>query len=733
MGFFSPGNSTRRYLAIWYTNASSYTVVWVANRNTPLQNNSGVLKLNEKGIRELLSATNGAIWSSNISSKAVNNPVAYLLDLGNFVVKSGHDTNKNSFLWQSFDYPTDTLMSGMKLEWNIETGLERSLTSWKSVEDPAEGEYASKIELRGYPQLVRFKGPDIKTRIGSWNGFTVSARDLSNLHQNRNASFAALRSQVSNQSKHFAAAQSTSGSDPVYATFQCRNYLSNTDCTTCFDAAAANIRNCSTGNTAHLVYDGCILRYLNSVFLDNSIIFSSHTFCGNQTADESTAFGTVGLQVLMDLQIATPKISGYFAATKTHVAGGAIYAFAQCAETLTPDTCLNCLSNQLSNIQGCLPNTNGRAIDPSGCFMRYSETPYFADNQTTDISLFLKQGPGGSMRKWVTIGGGLAAYTLGATELKAVTKYKYSDLKAATKNFSEKNKLGEGGFGAVYKGTMKNGKDVAVKKLLSGKSSKIDDEFESEVTLISNVHHKNLVRLLGCCSKGQERILVYEYMANNSLDKFLFGKRKGSLNWRQRYDIILGTARGLAYLHEEFHVSVIHRDIKSGNILLDEELQPKIADFGLAKLLPGDQSHLSTRFAGTLGYTAPEYALHGQLSEKADTYSYGIVVLEIISGRKSTNVNVVDDDIEDDYLLRQSWTLYESGKHLELVDKTLNPNKYDPEEVKKVIGIALLCTQASPAMRPAMSEVVVQLSSNDLLEHMRPSMPIFFESNLRAP
>ncbi|KAL5170716.1 Cysteine-rich receptor-like protein kinase 42 [Glycine soja] len=531
---------------------------------------------------------------------------------------------------------------------------------------------------------------------------TVSARDLSNLYQNRNASFAALRSQVSNQSKHFAAAQSTSGSDPVYATFQCRNYLSNTDCTTCFDAAAANIRNCSTGNTAHLVYDGCILRYLNSVFLDNSIIFSSHTFCGNQTADESTAFGTVGRQVLMDLQIAIPKISGYFAATKTQVAGGAMYAFAQCAETLTRDTCSNCLSNQLSNIQGCLPNTNGRAIDPAGCFMRYSETPYFADNQTTDISLFLKQGPGGSMSKWVTIGGGLAgallvvillslfpwyrrsqspkrvprAYTLGATELKAATKYKYSDLKAATKNFSEKNKLGEGGFGAVYKGTMKNGKVVAVKKLLSGKSSKIDDEFDSEVTLIT---------------------------------------------------------RGLAYLHEEFHVSVIHRDIKSGNILLDEELQPKIADFGLAKLLPSDQSHLSTRFAGTLGYTAPEYALHGQLSKKADTYSYGIVVLEIISGRKSTDVNVVNDDNEDDYLLRQAWKLYESGKHLELVDKSLNLNNYDSEEVKKVIGIALLCTQASSAMRPAMSEVVVQLNSNDLLEHMRPSMPIFFESNLRAP
>ncbi|XP_020205665.1 cysteine-rich receptor-like protein kinase 2 [Cajanus cajan] len=163
-----------------------------------------------------------------------------------------------------------------------------------------------------------------------------------------------------------------------------------------------------------------------------------------------------------------------------------------------------------------------------------------------------------------------------------------------------------------------------------GKSSKMEDDFEGEVKLISNVHHRNLVRLLGCCIKGRERILVYEYMANSSLDKFIFGSRRGSLNWKQRYHIILGTARGLAYLHEEFHVSIIHRDIKTANILLDDDLQPKIADFGLARLLPGDRSHLSTKFAGTLGYTAPEYAMHGQLSEKADTYSYGIVVLEIM-------------------------------------------------------------------------------------------------------
>ncbi|KAG4995179.1 hypothetical protein AAZX31_11G214300 [Glycine max] len=600
----------------------------------------------------------------------------------------------------------------------------------------------------GDPQLFLLK----------WECGVVSVHDLSNFNQNRNAILADLRVQVRNQSKYFATAESTSGADPVYAMFQCRNYLSKNDCAACFAATATNIRNCSAGNTGRIVYDGCFLRYENNDIFDHSFISGLHTLCGNQTADESTGFGAVGRQVMMDLQIATPKISGYFAATKTQVAGGVIYAFAQCAEILTQETCSDCLSIAQSGIQDCLPNTDGRGVNPPVCFMRYSETPFFADNQTTDISPYLKQGGGVSIKNWVVIvSGGVAGALLvvilislfwwhrrsqsptrvprsiimGATELKGPTKYKYSDLKAATQNFSEKNKLGEGGFGAVYKGTMKNGKVVAVKKLISGNSSNIDDEFESEVTLISNVHHRNLVRLLGCCSKGQERILVYEYMANASLDKLLFGQRKGSLNWKQRRDIILGTARGLTYLHEEFHVSITHRDIKSANILLDEQLQPRISDFGLVKLLPGDKSHITTRFAGTLGYIAPEYALHGQLSEKADTYSYGIVVLEIISGQKSTNVKVLDDDGEDEYLLRRAWKLYERGMHLELVDKSLDPYSYDAEEMKKVIGIALLCTQALAAMRPNMSEVVVLLSSNDLLEHMRPSMPIIIESNLR--
>ncbi|XP_019439539.1 PREDICTED: cysteine-rich receptor-like protein kinase 2 [Lupinus angustifolius] len=583
--------------------------------------------------------------------------------------------------------------------------------------------------------------------------FNVTTNNLHTFFGSINGTLSEIRAQVSNQSKHFATAQEAKGEILAFSMFQCRNYLSKKNCLGCFDTATTQIQNCSHANGARIIYDGCFLRYESESFYDQTTQPGNGVSCGNKTAKE-TQFDATGKQALLNLQIATPRIKGFYAATKTQVGGSAIYATAQCVETATENDCLACMVVGYNNLQTCLPNTDGRAYD-AGCFMRYSETAFFADNQTIDITSYLKQG-GGSTKKWAIIGGGVGGVSLvvilltlfvchrrskkpkraprgdilGATELKGPLNYKYRDLKAATKNFSDENKLGEGGFGDVYKGTLKNGKVVAVKKLILGQSTKMEDDFESEVKLISNVHHRNLVRLLGCCSKGQERILVYEYMANSSLDRFLFGNKKGSLNWKQRYGIILGTARGLGYLHEEFHVSIIHRDIKTGNILLDDDFQAKIADFGLARLLPGDRSHLSTRFAGTLGYTAPEYAIHGQLSEKADTYSYGIVVLEIISGIKSTDVKIDDDGHE--YLLQRAWKLYERGMHLELVDKDLDPDEFDAEEVKKIIEIALLCTQASAAARPTMSQVVVLLISKSLLEHLQPSMPVFVDSNLRA-
>ncbi|XP_028800651.1 cysteine-rich receptor-like protein kinase 3 [Neltuma alba] len=590
-----------------------------------------------------------------------------------------------------------------------------------------------------------------------YDGLLVS--NISIFDENLNATLRDIRKQITEQNKHFATAQEANGGNPAATLFQCRNYLSVADdCVACFDVAAVRIHSCAAGSPGgFVVYDGCFLRYdaSNAFFGETTPSINSVRCDGNQTADgEATAFDSTAQQVLTNLQTRTPTATGFSAATKMQVPANnnnnaqTIYAFAQCIETITQNQCLSCLNAAYRNLQTCFPNSDGKAF-ANGCFMRYSTTSFFPDNQTFHIVPLIKHGSNNKKGtiKGVIVGGVAFVLILLALlawikrpkrpersvprgDLSAVSKLKgpinftYSELKFATKNFSAENKLGEGGFGAVYKGTLKNGNIVAVKKLTLRQSKKVEEEFESEVKLINNVHHRNLIRLLGCCSKGNERILIYEYMKNTSLDKFLFGKNRGSLSWKQRYDIILGTARGLAYLHEEFHVRIIHRDIKTNNILLDDDLQPRIADFGLARLLPEEKTHLSTKFAGTLGYTAPEYAIHGQLSEKADIYSYGVVVLEVMSGERSNELN-----FEGEFLIRKAWKLYERGIHIELVDDTLDPNDYNAEEVKKIIEIGLLCTQASAELRPSMSEVIVLLQGNDLLENMmKPTMPILIET-----
>ncbi|KAJ9702957.1 hypothetical protein PVL29_004629 [Vitis rotundifolia] len=586
--------------------------------------------------------------------------------------------------------------------------------------------------------LMRVAVSDPQTNLLNEGCSTYNATSVSNFYSNLNATLSDLKTQL-NDKNHFATAERTRTGDSVYAMVQCRNYMSTKDCVACFTAAQSLIRNCSAANGARVIYDGCFLRYESNSFYDQATLPGNAAICGNQTASQVTAFQAAVEGLLADLEVATPRTDDFYVAYKKEVVGGGgatVYGVAQCAETVSPSACQECLKVANGNINSCLPSTYGRAVD-AGCFLRYSNTPFFADNQTTNITPFLEKGD-----------------ILGATELRGPVNYSYRDLKAATKNFSAENKLGEGGFGDVYKvkfntylydcfdvycfgqvfigyleqGTLKNGKMVAVKRLFIVQPNRAKADFESEVKLISNIHHRNLIRLLGCCSKRSELILVYEYMANSSLDKFLFGERRGALNWKQRLDIIAGTARGLAYLHEEFHVCIIHRDIKSSNILLDNDFQPKIADFGLARLLPEDKSHLSTKFAGTLGYTSPEYAIHGQLSEKVDTYSYGVVVLEIISGRKC---NEMKAEPVGEYLLERAWKLYEDDKHLELVDESLDPEEYKAEEVKNIIEIALMCAQSSVSMRPTMSEVVVMLRSKGSLKHGPPTRPTFVESSKR--
>ncbi|KAH9553248.1 hypothetical protein CY35_09G109000 [Sphagnum magellanicum] len=288
------------------------------------------------------------------------------------------------------------------------------------------------------------------------------------------------------------------------------------------------------------------------------------------------------------------------------------------------------------------------------------------------------------------------------------TIFGYSELKVATRDFHPTMKLGEGSFGVVYKGIFASGVEVAIKQLFV-KTQKNIDEFLNEVVIISGVKHRNLVKLKGCCLRDNKRLLVYEYLENGDLANLLFGGQNNRevLFWPTRYNICLGIARGLHYLHDISQPRIIHRDIKASNILLDKKLQPKIADFGLAFLFPDDKSHISTmHVAGTRGYLAPEYATRGQLTIKVDVYSFGVLLLEIISGRKNIDHNL---PLEDIYLVEKAWRLHREGNLIDIVDQNLHLLNDEAIQAQRLLNITLLCLLNDGEKRPSMARVVAML------------------------
>ncbi|KAG6511085.1 putative receptor-like protein kinase At4g00960 [Zingiber officinale] len=283
-------------------------------------------------------------------------------------------------------------------------------------------------------------------------------------------------------------------------------------------------------------------------------------------------------------------------------------------------------------------------------------------------------------------------------------------IRIATDNFSDRNKLGEGGFGPVYKGTLENGEHVAVKRL-SRSSGQGLDELKNEVFLVAKLRHRNLVRLLGCCLESDEKLLVYNYLANTSLDKFLFDNSKRKhLDWARRFKIIEGISRGLLYLHEDSPLKIIHRDLKASNILLDASMDPKISDFGLAKLFDADQTQGNTkRIAGTFGYMAPEYGIHGLFSVKSDVYSYGVLVLEILIGRKNSDYQGSEYPIE--LVTHVVWRHWTQGSVLQVIDQDLI-EQCQTQQILRCIHIGLLCVQDDPIQRPTMANVVLMLNNH---------------------
>ncbi|KAK8952791.1 Proline-rich receptor-like protein kinase PERK1 [Platanthera guangdongensis] len=309
--------------------------------------------------------------------------------------------------------------------------------------------------------------------------------------------------------------------------------------------------------------------------------------------------------------------------------------------------------------------------------------------------------------------------------------FTYEELATATNNFSQSNLLGQGGFGYVHKGLLPNGKEIAVKSLKSG-SGQGEREFDAEVDIISRVHHRHLLSIVGYCISGSQRILVYDFVPNKTLEYHLHGKGLPVMSWSTRLKIAIGSAKGIAYLHEDCHPRIIHRDIKSANILLNFEFEALVADFGLAKLSSDNHTHVSTRVMGTFGYLAPEYASSGKLTEKSDVFSYGVMLLELITGRRPVGSShaFMEDSLVDWARPVLSQALAD-GNYDEVADHRLDGN-YDPVEMARTIVCAAACVRHSAKRRPKMSQIVHALegdaSLEDLNEGMRPGQSVLFSS-----
>ncbi|KAG8383194.1 hypothetical protein BUALT_Bualt05G0159200 [Buddleja alternifolia] len=553
------------------------------------------------------------------------------------------------------------------------------------------------------------------------------------------------------QTSGFGIAVTGSGPDAHYGLAQCYGDLSLVDCVLCFSQGRTILPQCYPGTSGRIYLDGCFMRGENYSFFQEYTGPNDHAICGNITRNDS-AFQESARRAISQAVSAAPNNNGYARArvAVTHAANNPAYVLANCWRSINVSSCRACLENASASISRCLPSSEGRALN-TGCFMRYS-----------DVN-FLNPIPGnGSSRGRVIVIGIAAASATSVLIIGAVIgvyiwkqriiqnkrkgdvrkfvkilhdsslNFKYATLEKATGSFDEANKLGHGGFGTVYKGVLRDGREIAVKRLFVNNKNRAGD-FYNEVNIISSIEHKNLVRLLGCSCSGPESLLVYEFLPNKSLDGFIFDSKEGkALNWQKRFEIIIGTAEGLVYLHENTKIRIIHRDIKASNILLDSRFRAKIADFGLARSFQEDKSHISTAIAGTLGYMAPEYLAHGQLTEKADVYSFGVLLLEIVTGRQNNRSKEDNKSKTIEYtdsLITTAWKHFQQGTVEELFDPNLMLHSYHniniKNEILRVVHVGLLCIQEIPSLRPFMSKVLEMLVKKEQLP--APTRPPFMD------
>uniref|UniRef100_A0A1J3K3D8 Cysteine-rich receptor-like protein kinase 8 n=1 Tax=Noccaea caerulescens TaxID=107243 RepID=A0A1J3K3D8_NOCCA len=597
--------------------------------------------------------------------------------------------------------------------------------------------------------------------------FRASAQDPTYIYHNcpntttyaRNSTyFANLRTLLSSLSSRNASSYSTRfrnatagrAPDRVTGVFLCRGDLSPEACRNCVTFSVNDtLTRCPNEREAVIYYQECMLRYsdqsiLSTLSYDAPYILSNPN---NISSNQEDRFADLVSSAMSQAALEAANSSRRFSAIKTNwTALQTLYGLVQCSPDIRKQECLSCLHQSIDALP--LYRLGGRILWPS-CNSRYELYRFYNETairtapppppttaSTSPVSSPPRPEKGGKsymlvlvilVAVMVAVLFFIAAYCFFAKKKKKKTsdtaptfegddittveslQLEYKTIQAATNDFSQSNKIGQGGFGEVYKGTFSDGTEVAVKKL-SKSSGQGDTEFKNEVVVVAKLQHRNLVRLLGFSIEGEERVLVYEYVPNKSLDYFLSDPTKqGELNWTRRYQIIGGIARGILYLHQDSRLTIIHRDLKASNILLDADMNPKIADFGMARIFGIDQTQENTsKIVGTYGYMSPEYAMHGQFSMKSDVYSFGVLVLEIISGQKNSSFYQTDSPND---LVTHAWRLWSNGTSLDLVDPVIVEN-CQKSEVVRCIHIGLLCVQENPVERPTMRTIFMMLTSD---------------------
>ncbi|KAG2645080.1 hypothetical protein PVAP13_2KG396300 [Panicum virgatum] len=677
LGFFSPANSTpaKLYIGIWYNDIPQLTVVWVANRETPVTSSSASLSLTNASDLVLSDAGGRVAWTTNVAGAAPapaagGAAAAVLLNTGNLVIRSPDGTT----LWQSFDHPADTFLPGMKIRIRYVTRAGERLVSWKGPADPSPGPFSFGADPDTFLQVFVWNGTRPIWRSGPWTGYMVSTQTTAPYLTNTSVIV-------------YLAVVNTE--EEIYITFSLSDGAAHTRYVLT-DAGDYQLQTWNGSSSAWILlswtrgecmsYGYCGLngycditefpstcKCLNGFEPTSLEDWRGGRFSQGCRRKEALRCGDgflafPGIQSPDKFVLVRNRDLHECEAECTKNCSCVAYAYANLSTSRTKGDLTRCLV-----WTGDLTDTTRTGVGDASdtLYLRVAGTMRAKRSHALKtvlpavlisgllilaaISLAWFKFKGrvnyGAKHKKLTLDDMSASDELGegnhAQDFEFLS-VRFEDIVAATSNFSEACKIGQGGFGKVYK-AMLGCREVAIKRL-SKDSDQGTKEFKNEVVLIAKLQHRNLVRLLGCSVEADEKILIYEYLANGSLDATLFdNSRKMLLDWPMRLNIIKGVARGLLYLHQDSRLTIIHRDLKAANVLLDAEMRPKIADFGMARIFNDSQENANTRcVVGTYGYMAPEYAMEGVFSIKSDVYSFGVLLLEVVTGiRRSSSGGIM--------------------------------------------------------------------------------------------